>query len=289
MYFNHLKAFYYVADCKSFTMAAQKLNLSQPTLSLQVQSLEKQYGIPLIKRYKRAFELTEEGELVFSYAQSIFALLHDLENAIEDVNTRSLKIGATPTIAHYILPGIIQTLKESNPALKVQIYTGLSKEVLQMIVNFEYHVGLVSRTDYAGNVVKRPIAEPKLYFITSDSNLPDRIHLEQLSSYPIILPELGSMTRDYIIEEFRRRGIPLNICIDCENAQAIKHMVHLGMGGAFFPLYAIREDIHEKKYRKIGILEDLHITIDLVCLKERKNLKMVKSFLSAIQSHSFPR
>jgi len=289
MYFNHLKAFYYVADCRSFTLAAQKLHLSQPTLSLQVQSLEKQYGIPLIKRYKKAFELTEEGELVFSYAQSIFALLHDLENSIEDLNTRSLKIGSTPTLAHYILPGIIRSLKESNPKLKVQLYMGLSREVLQMVVNFEYHVGLISRIEYPGNIVKRPIAEPKLYFIANDPVLPDQLHLEQLGGYPIILPEAGSATRDYLVEEFRRRDIPMNICIDCENAQAIKHMVHLGMGGAFFPLYAIAEDIQEKKYRRIDILDDLHITVDLICLKDRKNIRMVKSFLSALQSYSFPK
>jgi len=80
----------------------------------------------------------------------------------------------------------------------------------------------------------------------------------------------------------------MNIYIDCENAQAIKHMVHLGMGGAFFPPYAIQEDIEENKYRKIGIIDDLHLTVDLVYLKDRKNIKMVRHFLSAVQSHSIP-
>jgi len=64
--------------------------------------------------------------------------------------------------------------------------------------------------------------------------------------------------------------------------------VHLGMGGAFFPLYAIAEDIQEKKYRRIEILDDIHITVDLIFLKDRKNIKMVKNFLSALQSYSFP-
>jgi len=61
------------------------------------------------------------------------------------------------------------------------------------------------------------------------------------------------------------------------------------MGGAFFPLYAIQEDIQEKKYRKIEILDDLHITVDLICLKDRKNLRKGKTFLSAVQSYPFPR
>lgn len=287
MNFAHLKAFYHVADCGSFTLASQRLNLSQSTLSLHVQSLEKRYGLPLIKRHKKIFELTEEGELVFSYARSIFSLVHDLGNAMEDLNTRSLKIGSTPTLAHYIMPGVIRTLKETNPQLKIQLYTGLSKEVLQKVINFEYHVGLIGRTDCPGNIINRRVAEPKLYFITNDPGVPARIHLKELANHPLILAEDGSTTRAYIIEEFKKRHIPLNNCIDCENAQAIKDMVHLGMGGAFFPSYAIEADIRERKYRMIEIIDDLHLTINLVYLKERRNLSMVKKLLVAVRASAF--
>lgn len=288
MNFAHLKAFYHVADCKSFTLASKRLNLSQSTLSLQVQGLEKRYGLPLIKRHKKILELTEEGELVFSYAKSIFSLVHDLGNAMEDLSTRSLKIGSTPTLAHYIMPKVIRTLKVTNSQLKIQLYTGLSKEVLQKVINFEYHVGLIGRTDSPGNIINKQVAEPKLYLITNDAGLPARIHLADLANYPLILAEEGSTTRAYIIEEFKKRNVQLNNCIDSENAQAIKDMVHLGMGGAFFPLYAIEADVREKKYRKIEIIDDLHLTINLVYLKERRNLDMVKRFLVAVKESAFP-
>lgn len=123
MNFSFLKAFYHVAECKSFTLASKRLNLSQPTLSLQVQGLEKSYGLPLIKRHQKRFELTTEGNLVFSYARSIFSLVADLEKAIEDLGARGLKIGSTPTLAHYIMPNIIRVLKQGNPQLKIQLFT----------------------------------------------------------------------------------------------------------------------------------------------------------------------
>ena len=69
-----MKAFCNVADCNSLTLAAKKMNISQPTLSLQVQSLEKKYGIVLIKRNRKSFELTEEGRIIFTHARSIFSL-----------------------------------------------------------------------------------------------------------------------------------------------------------------------------------------------------------------------
>jgi Transcriptional regulator len=286
MNFNHLKAFYNVADCKSFTLAARRLNISQPTLSLQVQSLEKRYGVVLIKRNRKSFELTEEGKVIFTYAQSIFSLANDLENAIEDLNTSNLKIGSTPTLAHYVMPCVIMALKERHPRLKLELYTGVSREILMKLVNFEYHVALIGRVEYPANIISKTIIEPKLYFITT-APMQVTIHLSDLSNYPIILPEQGSATRDYLIGEFTRRNIPLNNCIDCENAQAIKNMVHLGIGGAFFPLYGIAEDVREGKYHKIAIADNLHLTIDIVYMKERKNMKMVRNFIAAVRDNAF--
>jgi DNA-binding transcriptional LysR family regulator len=288
MNFAHLKAFYHVADCRSFTAAAQKLNLSQPTLSLHVQGLENWYGFPLIKRHKKQFELTEEGELVFSYARRIFSLVHDLANEMEDLNARGLKIGSTPTLAHYILPKIVRALKEENPLLKIQLFTGLSEEVLQKIIDYEYHVALIGRAECPGYVISKRVAEPKLYFITNDAGLPPRIHLRDLADYPVILPKEGSTTRAYIIEAFKKLGVPLNNRIDSENAQAIKDMVHMGIGGAFFPVYAIETDVLEKKYRKVEILDELRLSISLVYLKERRGLDMVKKFVAAVKGSEFP-
>jgi DNA-binding transcriptional LysR family regulator len=288
MNFAHLKAFYHVADCKSFTLASQRLSVSQSTLSLQVQSLERRLGLSLIKRHKKAFELTGGGELVFSYARSIFSLVHDLDTAVADLNSRSLTIGSTPTLAHYILPNVIRSLKETSPQLKIQLFTGHSKEVLQKVINYEYHAGLIGQADFPGNVIRTRVAEPKLYFITNDPRMPERIHLRDLANYPLILAEEGSTTRASIIERFRKLGVPLNNCIDSENAQAIKDMVHLGMGGAFFPIYAIEADIRAKKYRKIEIVDDLHLTISVVYLRERRNIEMVKGFRDAVKNSAFP-
>lgn len=286
MNFTHLKAFYSVAVCNGFTQAAQKLNISQSTLSLQVQSLEKKHSLLLIKRNKRAFELTDEGLVVFEFARKIFSLADNLSNAIADLKVSRLKIGSTPTLAHYIIPRVILALKNRNPALKYELYTGLSRELLTKVSNFEYHAALIGRIEYPANIISKNIAEPKLYFISAKPR-GETISLADLADYPIILPEQGSATREYIIREFQRRGIPLNICMDCENSEAIRNMVHLGMGGAFFPLYGIDQDVREGKYHKSAIAEDLHLTIDIVFLKERRTMKVIRDFIAALRGLAF--
>lgn len=286
MNFTHLKAFYSVAVCNGFTQAAQMLNVSQSTLSLQVQSLEKQYCVALIKRSKRSFELTEEGRIVFEFARKIFSLADNLDRTIEDLRCSSLKIGSTPTIAHYIMPKVIMALKEKNPQLKFELYTGLSRELLTKVNNFEYHAALIGRIEYPANIISKNIAEVKLYFISSVP-MGETVRLTDLAGYPIILPKQGSATRDYIIREFERRGIPLNICMDCENSEAIRNMVHLGMGGAFFPLYSIKDGLRGGRYHHSAIEEDLRLMFDAVYLKERRSMQVIRDYVAVLRKQDF--
>ena len=157
-----------------------------------------------------------------------------------------------------------------------------------MVLDFECHVGIVGRVSYPDDVIFRNIFKPKLCFISKNIQK-EKILLKDLSDYPIIFPEEGSATRDYIIGEFRKRDIPLNNFMDCENPAAIKHMVHLGMGGAFFPYYGVEEDVKDRKYRCIELLDNLHLTIDLIYLKDCRKSKVIKNFVEVLRKHVPPR
>ena len=285
MNFTHMKAFYTVAKLESFTLAANELNVSQPTLSLQVKSLEKQFDLPLIKRNRKNIQLTREGEIIFSYAEKLMTIAREMDREIEDFHTGQLKIATTPTLSRYFLPSIVCKLKENNPELKVQIFTGLSREILEMVLDFECHVGVSGRVSYPDHVIFRNILKPKLFFISKNIDK-KKIHLKDLSDYPIIFPEEGSATREYIINEFRKRDIPLNTFMDCENPDTIKHMVHLGMGGAFFPYYGVKEDVTYGKYHCIELLENLHLSIDLIYLQDWKKSKLVRMFIEVLRKHA---
>lgn len=286
MNFTHLKAFYTVANNGSFTQAAQGLHVSQSTLSMQVQSLEKYYDLPLFKRTRKGVELTDEGEILFSYAKKLFSLADEMESALEESQLRRLRVGSTRLFAHYVLPNVVLALKETNPGLKLQLYTGLSREVLKKVIDFEYHVGVIGRVSYPGNIIFKQISKQKLYFITTDK-MKDQMYLRDLSNYPLILREEGSATREYIINAFTRRNIPLNNVIESQNPSNIKNMVHLGLGGAFFPAYTIDEEVEEGKFKKIEILDDLFLYIDVIYLKERKKSKTIQSFVEAATGYSF--
>jgi len=283
---KHLLAFYAVAKNKSFTLAARELNVSQPVLSIEVKKLEKTYNVILIQRKKKTFELTEEGKIAFAYARQVFALLDDLKEVLIQGDEQNLKIGSTPYIVNYVMPDVLNALKEYNGDLKFQIYTGLSTEIMEMLVNGDCHVAVIGRVPYPDEVIYREIMKLPLYFITRDP-VQDKVFLRELSGASFILPEKGSATREHLMEGFKRRNIPLDHFIECESPPAIKHMVHLGMGGAFFPLFDIRDDVRKGKYRMVEILDPVSVTYDLVYLKDKRKSRSVRNFVEVFKKFDF--
>jgi DNA-binding transcriptional LysR family regulator len=286
--FRHLQAFYLVAKNRSFTRASEELHISQPTLSLQVQELEKHYNVTLLKRTKRSIELTDEGELVFSYAEKIFHLAREMENAIEDLGTMQsgmLRIGSGPLYAKYIMPDVIDFIQKNHPHIRVQLQTGPPGDILEKVIRFECHVGIVGRLPYPENVISKNIIKQKLYFITVDSDFGKKIYLKDLSDYPIILQQEGSAIRETVINAFKSKDILLNVHIESHSHEAIKTMVQNAMGGAFFPLYGIEGDLSENKFRSIDIMDDLYLFVDLIFMKERRKSRTVRTIISAISKY----
>ena len=282
MNINHLKAFFEVAKAKSFTQAAKQLNVSQPTLSMQVKFLEKRFSVPLIKRNKKTFELTEEGKIVFRHAEKIFSMIRDLKKELEKFETSNMIIGSTPYISYHVLPDILRDIQEKHSNLKVDIYTGLSQEVLDKVVDYEYHLAVIGRLPYPDNLVSVPVLKSKLLFISKE-DIGERVSLQELANYPIILPEQGSATRDYLIREFAARNLTITNSITCENPPAILNMVQLGMGGAFFNLFDVQRHVQEGLFHMAQIEEDLFVNYDLIFLKDRRSSNMVRIFTSTMK------
>ena len=281
----HLRAFHRVAKNRSFTLACKELNVSQPTISLEVQELEKHCGFPLLIRDSKHVELTHEGQIIFQFAGKIFALTDEFENTIADINNPNmgtLEIGATFLTLRNLVPSIVSPVIGRYPGLKVHLFSGSSREILLKVMNYEYHIGIIGRLPYPDNIVYKQIQRLKLYFI-SKNQMAEKIYLRDLANYPIILFAEGAATRDIIINEFRNRDIPLNIQGESEDPMIMRSMVEQGMGGAFMPLYAIEEDLKERKFKAIEILDNLYYYTDAIFLKERRKSKFIRSIISAIE------
>jgi DNA-binding transcriptional LysR family regulator len=249
---------------------------------MQVKLLEKRFSVPLIKRNKKTFELTAEGNIVFSHSEKIFALLDELKKELENFETNNMIIGSTAYISNHVLPEILQAIQDQYSNLTVQIYTGLSTEVLAKVLDYQYHFAVIARLPYPDHIVFIPVLKTKLLFI-SKNDLGEEVSLADLVNHPIILPERGSATRAYLLNAFHARNLTITNTIDCENPPAIKHMVHLGMGGAFFPLFSIQRDVQEGQFHMASVKEDLSLDYDFIFLRDRRKSPAVRMFLSTMK------
>jgi DNA-binding transcriptional LysR family regulator len=284
---THLKAFYMVAKNKSFTLACKDLDISQPTISFEVQELEKHCGFPLLIRDTKHVELTHEGEIIFHFAEKIFALTDEIENTIADINNPNmgtLKLGATFLTLRSVVPCIISPIKSKFPGLKIQLFSGSAKEILQKVMSYEYHIGIIGRMHYSNHIISKQVQRMKLYFI-SKSKMGEKIYLRNLANYPIICPSEESSIRELIVNEFKNRSIPLNIQLESDDPLFIKSMVEQGMGGAFVTLFTIKEDLGEGKF-EIAEIQDsmLYLYLDAIFLRERRKSHYIKSVVSAIDN-----
>ncbi|MBN1101855.1 MAG: LysR family transcriptional regulator [Deltaproteobacteria bacterium] len=284
MNFKHLKAFYSVAKHRSFTRACKELNVSQPTVSLQVAEVERYLGNPLIQRGSRILDLTDEGHIVFSYAEKIFGLSDELEKEFADLhnlNTGTLKIGVAYVSMKNLVPALISELKRRHPKVGLQMFSGLSQQILNKVINYEYHVGIIARIKYPDNLVYREMAKEALYYVTRE-HVPKVINLKDLAGRPIVMQAEGAAHREIIIHEFHKRGIPLNICIETEDPTTQKTMTELGIGGSFLPLSTVEEDVKKKRFNMARIRDGLYFYFDAVFLKERRKSRAIRAILSAI-------
>ena len=152
-----LKVFDTVARKLNFTKAAEELHISQPAATKHIKEIETQLSTQLFERNGTKIKLTEAGEVFLNYTQQIFELYRSLEFDIHELNNRYkglLKIGASTTIAQYILPSCLAFFKQSFPELEVILYTKNTEEIEQLLADKKIDIGFIEGFSKSNNLGK---------------------------------------------------------------------------------------------------------------------------------------
>ena len=172
MTLNQLKYVLELVEAGSFTAAAQKLGLTQPALSLQIQSLENELDFKIVDRSRKPFELTPEGELFVEKAREIILLtesLADLSLELGDKIQGLLRIGIIPTLSPYLVPLFISQLNRDYPDLKIEIQELITEEIVRKLNLGELDAGLLS-TPLEANIRIEPLFYEKFFLYVSDAH-----------------------------------------------------------------------------------------------------------------------
>ncbi len=258
---SKLRIFAAVAHTGSFSRAAEELGLRQPTVSQQVQSLERSLRASLFQRSGRRVELTPTGEALLPYAERLLALAAEAELAAREaagLSTRKLRLGAGNTLATYVLPDLLARLRWERPDIVVQVQVGNTEQLLTAVVNHRVELALVGAPLSHPLLAIHPfLQDPLVMIVPPDDEWAERpsVELNELHTRTLLLRETGSALQATVAGLLREHGVAPLRTTTLGNLEAIKRCVEAGLGISIVPELAVRREVRDDTLRALRLAD----------------------------------
>ncbi len=237
-----LETFIYAAEHLSFSEAAKQLNLTQPTVSYHVKSLEQELGVALFQRSGSRLQLTEAGRLMIPWARKLFTQSNEMQeivSALKDGVVGHLRIACSTTAGKYLLPQLAARFCKRYPGIRVSILRCVSGDVAPHLLDNEANLGVVSYEIQEENIEYQEFFDDSISLIVAQNHpwaLRRVIEPEEIITEPLIIREASSGTRRMMLSQMAKFDIgldDLNIFMELGNAEAIVRTVATGYAVSF--------------------------------------------------------
>jgi DNA-binding transcriptional LysR family regulator len=257
MNLHHLLVFHSIAKTGSITSSSRQLRISQPALSRELRELENRFGVTLFERVPRGMKLTHAGKVLNEYADRLFAVAHAAELAMKEISsarTGHLSLAASSMIGTYVLPRMLSQFSNRYPGIKVSLFVGNTAQVSQGIADQRYSLGFIEGPLHVRGVTATRFRDDELLPVVAAghrlAHVPD-IDPSDLDGEPLLMREVGSGTRDLIVDVLRDLQIITGQVMEFGNNEAIKQAAIHGGGIAWLPTLSIGAEL------KAGVLVPL--------------------------------
>ncbi len=291
---RRLQVFHTVARLLSFTKAAETLHMTQPAVTFQVRQLEEHFNTRLFDRTHNRISLTEAGKQVYRYADGIFELYVEMEDAVRTVTgevSGALIIGASTTIAEYMLPALLGDFKTSYPDVTVHLKVSNTDGIVSMVENNDIDLGVVEAPVTNKNLMVEVCRMDQLVVIVPPGHpLAGResVPISALVEFPFICREEGSGTREVISEYMSRSGVPasdLRVCIELGSPESIKGAVEAGMGLSITSRATIQKELQLGSLVAINLEPALERPFSFVHQKQKFRHRAMEELLDFARTY----
>jgi DNA-binding transcriptional LysR family regulator len=285
---RRLQVFYAVARHLSFTKAAEQLFMTQPAVTFQVKQLEEQFNARLFERSHGRIALTPVGRLVMGYAERILALSEELDQRVADLTgtvAGPLLLGASTTIAEFMLPQILGELKARHPEVRAHMTVANSETIVTRVADHTIDVGLIESPNYLASLQSEVCCEDELVMICVPGHaLAGRVSVsaQDVAGVPYVSREAGSGTREFTDQYLRECGISpedLNVVMELGSPEAVKGLVETGSAVAIVSRATIAKELRLGTLTAVPLEPRLIRTLSLVYPKEKFRSRLVTTFV----------
>ena len=247
MTLRHLRVFLAVYQTQNVTRAAERLHMTQPTVTRAVQELERYYGVRLFERINRRLYITQSGRQLYARAVHIVGSFDRMEKELKNWDEFGLlRIGATPTLASVLLPKTLMTFEKKHPKLHVRCSVENGTHLQEALADDRLDFALIEGEVAAEHLHAEPFSEDRLILLLPPDD-PRRnapaLTLRELAESPLLLREKGSMGRSFLDRVFAAHDLPLEPLMESISTHAIIQAVHAGLGISFLPQRLIRHSV----------------------------------------------
>lgn len=294
---QQLESLIHLVAERSFSRAARKMFLTQPSLTKHIKNLEDAVGVKVINRQNTGVTLTLQGRLLYEFAQKILGLREGVKEKISrsmEKESGTIDLIASTIPANYILPYILGDFNKKHPKIKVYIKTVNSEEALDMVLNKHAEIGFIGKKPLSGKINAEPIWKDRLVIAVSGTHRWSErgsITANELMEEHFVIREKGSGTRA-ILENYLKENagsdFRLNIIAELGSSEAIKEAIIAGLGVSFISIHAIRRELEQKLLVEIPISgwvveRDFHV----IYTKQHKLMPHQNLFLNFCKTTPF--
>lgn len=291
---RRLQVFHTVARLLSFTKAAESLHMTQPAVTFQVRQLEDYFNTRLFDRTHNRISLTEAGAHVYEYAARIFELYGEMENSVRAMTgeiSGSLTIGASTTIAEYMLPALLGDFKVKYPEVNIHLKVSNTEGIVSMVENNTIDLGVVEAPVANKNLVVEICKADQLVAIVPPNHPEAKrssLGYADLVKYPFICREEGSGTREVINEylsQVKDAASDLKISMELGSPEAVKGAVEAGMGISVVSRATIQKELKLGTLVAINLDPVLERPFSFVHQKQKFRARVMDELLEFAQKY----
>jgi DNA-binding transcriptional LysR family regulator len=255
-----LRGFYYAARMGSISRAAEKLLLSQPSVSLQIKALEREFGAQLFERHGPRIQLTPDGKTMLEVARPLVEGIERLEETFAerrgDADSGTVGIAAGGSTIQYILPPFVERFVSAYPRVDVRLSNVTGKAGLALLREGELDFAVGPMWDVPPDIVFHPLFTYEPMLITCIEHplaARKRIGLKDLVRYPLILPPKDqSSTSRFVEAVFTEHGLDYDVKLEVGGYEVIKQYVRLNLGISIVMSHCLtdQDQLHRKSVKR---------------------------------------
>ena len=291
---RRLQVFHTVARQLSFTKAAETLHMTQPAVTFQVRQLEEYFNTRLFDRTHNRISQTDAGARVYQFSDKIFELYSEMENAVREMTgeiSGSLTIGASTTIAEYMLPALLGDYRYKYPDVSFHLKVSNTDGIVSMVENNAIDLGVVEAPVSNKNLVVDECRRDNLVAIVPPGHPQaerEKITLDELLEYPFICREEGSGTREVIAEhmaQWSKCKICMDVAMELGSPEAVKGAVEAGMGISVVSTATIQKELRLGTLIAIELEPPLERPFSFVHQKQKFRVRVMEELLDFARAY----